>query len=89
MATKKPKNEIKNYRVSMKEALEKFDLKALKSWMRIYNNSLYQQFKIKPEEVQTGIMCNMIINRTDMLNSEAHKKALKWQSEHNMRGMLF
>lgn len=86
MATKKKE---KSYSISMKEALEKFDLKELKSWMRIYNYSLYRQFKIKPEEVQTGIMCNMICNRKDMLNTEAHKKATRWLTEHNMRGMLF
>ena len=87
MATKK--REIESYYHSMKEALEKFDLKALKSWMRANNNPIYQDFKLKPEEVQMGIMCNMICNRTDMLNSEAYKKALKWLTEHNMRGMLF
>ena len=86
MATKKEK---KSYTSSMKEALEKFDLKQFRSWIRIYNYSFYRQFKIASEEVQMGTMCKMICNRTDMLNTEAHKKAVQWLKEHNMRGRLF
>lgn len=86
MATKKKE---KSYTASMKEALLKFDLKELKSWMRVYNNSLYRQFRIYPEEVQMGTMCKMICNRTDLFNTEAHKKAIAWLKEHNMKGRLF
>lgn len=77
------------YYASMKEALEAFDLKAFKKWMSKYNRPLYTSFKGAPEDVQMGTMCKMICNRTDMLNSEAHKKAVKWLKEHDMKGRLF
>ena len=86
MATKKKE---KSYVNSMKEALEKFDLKAFKSWVRIYNPPLYNQFRLASKEVQMATMCKMICNRTDMLNSEAHKKAIQWLKEHDMKGRLF
>lgn len=86
MATKKKE---KSYVNSMKEALEKFDLKAFKSWVRIYNPPLYNQFILFSKEVQMGTMCKMICNRTDLFNTEARKKAIAWLKEHNMKGRLF
>ena len=78
----------KIYIASMKEALETFDLKAFKKWVKKYNPSLYNSFSKSEETVQMATMCKMICNRTDMLNSEAHKKAVKWLKEHNMKGRI-
>ena len=72
----------------MKEALETFDLKAFRSWVKKYNPQLYKSFSRSAEEVQMGTMCKMICNRTDMLNSEAHKKAIAWLKKHNMKGRI-
>ena len=78
-----------DYTKSMKDVLEKFDLDALKKWMKKYRIDLYGQFLKADEIVQMATMCKMICNRTDMLNSEAHKKAVKWLKDHNMRGQIF
>ena len=78
-----------NYYASMKEALETFDLKNLKSWMKKNNHALFTSFKNAPESVQMATMCKMICNRTDMLGSKVHKKAVKWLTEHNMSGRIF
>lgn len=80
---------LDKYASTMKDALETFDLKLVKKWMAKYNRTLYLSFKDAPEVVQMATMCKMICNRTDMLNSEAHKKALKWLKDHNMKGRLF
>ncbi len=85
MATK----QLKKYVSTMREALETFDLKEVKKWMNKYNHGLYLSFKDANEIVQMATMCKMICNRTDMLNTEAHKKAVKWLTEHNMSGRLF
>lgn len=77
------------YFASMKEALETFDLKVVKSWVKKYNPQLYKSFSKSGEIVQMATMCKMICNRTDLLNSEAHKKAVAWLKEHNMRGQIF
>lgn len=77
------------YVASMREALETFDLKKFKSWVKKYNPALFTSFKDAPEEVQMATMCKLICNRTDMLGSEVHKKAVKWLVEHNMRGRIF
>ena len=79
----------KNYYASMKEALETFDLKIYLKWLKVYNPVLFVCFIDEPKEVQMATMCKTICGRTDMLNTEAHKKALKWLSEHNMKGRLF
>ena len=77
------------YFASMKEALEAFDLKNFIKWVKKYNPSLYKSFSKATEEVQMATMCKMICNRTDLLNSEAHKKAVTWLREHNMRGQIW
>ena len=77
------------YQISMREALITFDLKKVKKWMQKYNNPLYESFKSMPEEVQMGTMCKMICNRTDLLGSDVHRKAINWLKEHNMKGRLF
>lgn len=86
---KKQKIKGLDYTKSMKEVLEKFDLDALKKWMKKYRIDLYSRFPRANEIVQMATMCKMICYRTDMLNSEAHKKAVKWLKEHNMRGQIF
>ena len=86
---KKDNKTAQVYQNSMKQALEKFDLKTLKRWMQKYNFPLWQSFRKASDIVQMATMCKMICNRTDMLNTEAHKKAVKWLSEHNMSGRLF
>lgn len=57
--------------------------------MKKYRIDLYGQFLKTNEIVQMATMCKMICNRTDMLNTEAHKKAVQWLKEHNMKGRLF
>ena len=80
---------LRTYVKSMKDALMKFDLKELKNWVRKFNPALYKQFSSANETVQMATMCKMICNRTDMLNTEAHKKAREWLKEHNMRGQIW
>ena len=77
------------YASTMKDALNTFDLKEVKKWMNKYNHGLYLSFKNASQTVQMATMCKMICNRTDMLGTEAHKKAVRWLKEHNMRGQLF
>ena len=86
---KKDNNKALVYQNSMKQALEKFDLKALKKWMQKYNAPLWRSFKNASDIVQMATMCKMICNRTDLLNTEAHKKAVQWLKEHDMKGRLF
>ena len=86
---KKDQKKVTKFQSSMKEALATFDLKKFKSWMEKYNKPLWNAFKKSNERVQMGTMCKMICNRTDLLGSEAHKKAVKWLKENNMRGGLF
>ena len=74
---------------NMKDVLIKFDLKALKRWMKKYRIDLYNVLIKADEKLQMATMCKMICNRTDMLNTEAHKKAVIWLKENNMRGQLF
>jgi len=85
----KTKKVYKKYTNSLKEALEIFDLKALIAWVKKYNKPMYESFSKAPEEVQMATMCRMIWNRTDMLNTEAHKKACKWLQEHDMKGRIW
>ncbi len=86
---KKDNKKALNYTEAMKEALMKFDLKAFKKWCEKYNKPLWKQFKLANETVQMATMCKCICNRTDMLNTEAHKKACQWLKEHNMRGQIW
>ena len=78
----------KNYYASMKEALSTFDLKKLKKWMKKSQPLLYKQFERAGEIVQMATMCKMICNRTDMFDTDAHKKAVQWLKEHNMKGEI-
>ena len=77
------------YMKSMKEALMSFDLKALKKWLQKYNPPLYSSFSKSSEVVQMASMCKMICNRTDLLGTEAYKKAVRWLKDHDMKGRLF
>ena len=86
---KKENCEGLDYTKSMKDVLIKFDLKALLRWMKKYRRDLHIQMLRATETVQMATMCKMICNRTDMLNTEAHKKAREWLREHNMRGQIF
>ena len=86
---KKDQKKALTYQEKMVEALSKFDLKTFKKWVEKYNKPLWKQFSQANETVQMATMCKCICNRTDMLNTEAHKKAVKWLSEHNMRGQLW
>ena len=81
--------EQEKFYASMREVLETFDLKKFKSWMKKNQPMLWKQFKKASETVQMATMCKMICNRTDMLSTEAHKKAVTWLKENNMRGQLF
>ena len=82
-------NKQTKYFASMKEALETFDLKAVKKWMKKYNFALCKSFSKSSDIVQMATMCKMICNRTDLLGTEAHKKAVAWLREHNMKGRIF
>ena len=86
---KKDNKKAAKYQQSLEEALACFDLKAFKAWMQKYNKPLWNTFKNASEEVQMATLCKMICNRTDMLNTEAHKRALAWLKKHNMKGRLF
>ena len=78
-----------DYSKNMRDVLLKFDLKALKKWMKKYRIDLYDELTKHDELVQMSTMCRMIINRTDMLDTEARKKAGRWLREHNTRGRMF
>lgn len=78
-----------DYSQNMRDVLVEFDLKALKKWMKKYRIDLYNQFIKSNETIQMATMCKIIINRSDMLATDACKKARVWLREHNMRGMLF
>ena len=86
---KKGNKKIAIFQQSIIEALENFDLNAFKAWLRKYNKPMWNNLKNHEEEVIMATMCKMICNRTDMLNTDAHKKALAWLKEHNMKGRMF
>ena len=86
---KKDQKKVTKFQSTMKEALATFDLKKFKSWLQKYNKPLWNTFKTHDEVTQMGAMCKMICNRTDLLGSEAHKKAVNWLKENNMKGGLF
>ena len=89
MATKRKKYDPIVELQSERSALEKFNLTAFKKWLFRHNFSLYQRFLKFDKRTQMGIMCKAICDRTDMLNIEAHKKAVEWLKNNNMKGMLF
>ena len=83
------KKMLDKYESTKKDALMKFDLKSLRKWMKKNDRVTYEQFTKETELIQMAVMCKMIFNRTDMLDTEAHKKACQWLKEHNMSGRLF
>lgn len=89
MATKKKKHDPVAELQSHRSALEKFDLTAFKKWLSRYNFSLWQRYIKFDKKTQMAIMCKQICDRTDMLNTEAHKKAVQWLKENDMKGRLF
>ena len=80
---------LKKYVSSLREALEAFDIKVFKKWVKKYNPALYKSFSKASEEVQMATICKCICNRTDMLNTEVHRKAVVWLRDHNMRGQIW
>ena len=84
-----PKKKLKLYVTSLGQALETFDLKTFRSWVKEHNPGLYKSFIKSNETVQMAAMCKCICNRTDLLGKECHKKATKWLAEHNMRGQIW
>lgn len=87
---KKDQKQATTFQEKLLKALMKFDLKAFKKWVEKYNKPLWKQFKIQPEKTQMATMCKMICNRTDMLATEAHRKATKWLIKNGyMKGQLF
>ena len=86
---KRDSKKARAFQLSMKEALESFDLNKFKAWMQKYNKPLWNTFKKSSETVQMATMCKMICNRTDLLGTEVHKQARVWLREHNMRGQIF
>lgn len=83
------KVKAEDYFADIKSALESFDLKKVLKWCKKYNYGLWKSFKRENETVQMASMCKMICNRSDLLGTEAHKKAVAWLKDHNMRGQIF
>ena len=73
----------------LREALEAFDLKIYKEWMKNCAPLLWSFFKSYSKKRQMAQMCKTICDRTDLLGTEAHKKAVRWLSENNTKGGIF
>ena len=73
----------------LRKALEKFDINAFKACMKRFDKGLWNSFKNSNNTIQMATMCKCIFNRSDMLKTEAHKKAREWLKEHNMRGQIW
>lgn len=86
---KKDNKKVTKFQSTMKEALMNFSLKDLKTWMQKYNKPLWNSFKKENEATQTMTMCKLIVNRTDMFDTEAYKKATEWLKKHNTKGGMF
>ena len=86
---KKQKNSAVAELQSERSALEKFDVTAFKKWLSKHNFALWQRYIKFDKDTQIAIMCKAICDRTDMLNTEAHKKAVQWLRDHNTKGRLF
>lgn len=84
MAKKTKKEDL-----SIRNVLGTFDLKKFESWLFKEKPLIWRIFHKANEEVKMGTMCKMICDRTDMLSTEAHKKAVKWLKDHNMKGKLW
>ena len=87
--SKKVQKEGLDYTKSMKNVLEKFDLRLLMKWMKKYRVDLYAEMLKHDQKIQTATMCKMICNRTDMMETDAYKKARNWLKENNMGGLFF
>ena len=85
---KKDQKKASTYQFALRDALVTFDLKVFKKWMQKYNSLLWKKFKESNETVQMATMCKMICNRTDLLGTDVHKKAIAWLKEHNMKGRI-
>ena len=86
---KKEKIKGLDFSKNMKDVLVEFDLKALKRWMKKYRIDLYNALIKADEKLQMATMCRMIINRNDMLTTEAYKKARLWLKDNQMGGQIF
>ena len=86
---KKEKIKGLDFSKNMKDVLVEFDLKALKKWMKKYRIDLYNVLIKADEKLQMATMCRMIINRNDMLATEAYKKARLWLKDNHMGGQIF
>ena len=75
--------------LTLKGVLSQFDLKLFKRWLQKHSPLIWKSFKSQNEEVQMATMCKQICDRTDLLDTEAHKKAVEWLKKHNMKGRLF
>lgn len=85
---KKYNKKIAPFQQEIARILNDLDLKAFQAWLQKYNKPMWNSIKKHDEEVQMGIMCKMICNRTD-LSTKAHRRAIEWLKEHNMRGRMF
>ena len=74
---------------SLKEALETFDLRVFKRYVQKNDPLLWNDFEDYNAKVQKAIMAKMICNRTDMLGTEAHKKAVSYLKDNDMKGRIF
>lgn len=75
---------------SIKEALETFDTKIVGKWLKRNQPVKYAQYADFNEENKMAVICKSIIDRKDMLATEAHRKAVKWLNEHKMNdGRMF
>lgn len=72
------------------EVLKTFDLKVFQSWKKKYDPVGWEYLRTLTPETQMLIMCKLICSRTDMLATDAHRKAILWLKEHKMNdGRLF
>ena len=85
----KKAEKTKNKELFLRNVLSTFDLKKFESWLSKEKPLIYKTFHKANEETKMGTMCKMICDRTDMLATDAHKKACKWLKEHNMKGKMF
>lgn len=72
-----------------KEALQSFDVDVYAKWLNKYNKPMYKSYMTQNKATRIMCMCKRICDRTDMFNTEAHKKAVKWLKEHNTKGKIF
>ena len=86
---KKEKIKGLDFSKNMRDVLVEFDLKALKRWMKKYRIDLYNVLIKADEKLQMATLCRMIINRNDMLATEAYKKARLWLKDNHMGGQIF